>query len=136
MKNVKFRAWEVFEAWILVHKSSSLMMAQGMAEPQPSETEELAFPRVGFGPPETEGGGVEPTSAQSWLCAFVLWLVSQNLDICFLFTDLGERKAVKWTLKLGGEREGEGRSEEDDLTGGEVDCAALPSCSLRKMRKM
>lgn len=52
-----------------------------------------------------------------------------ELDSCFLFTDLGERKAVKWTVKLR-EREGGGRSEEAALTGGEVDGAALLNCFL------
>lgn len=61
--------------------------------------QELAFLREGVGPPEREGGGEKLCRAPSWPCAFVLWLIRLNLESCFLFTDLGERKAIKMGWK-------------------------------------
>lgn len=55
--------------------------------------------RAGVGSPEVEGGDVKPSRAQSWSCAFVLWLVGLDLESCFLCTDLGERKAIKMGRK-------------------------------------
>ena len=123
--------------WSIVNLNPpSLMTVQGVARSQPSEIGELAFRGWLFVSPGDRGWKCRVTWAQSWSCAFVLWLVSQNLDIRFLFTGLGEKKAVKWTIKPGAEREGGDRSDKAALMGGEVDHAALPSWSLGKMRKM
>lgn len=66
-----------------LHTSSSFVRVQNVVRLQPSEMEELAFPGVDVGPSETEGRGAKPSWAQSWPCAFVLWLVSQNLTLAF-----------------------------------------------------
>lgn len=65
-------------------------------------------------------------------CSFVLWLVGLNLEFCIPFTDLGERKAIEWAIKLSTKGGGGGAGGSCPASGRRMCCG--PSLFLEKRK--